>query len=268
MVTPVCLEYHPSPSLAPYVECFWSLELTLPGDATSSHRVLPDGCIDILFDLAPPPAASSAEPGFVIGAMTRPILVWSRGQRRLVAVRFRPGGAFPFFGLAIGELTDGRAELGALWTGEALSARLREAQGVPEALRHLEAALLGRLPAARSLEGPLRHALSALCARPHAAAIEELSREIGWSRQHLTRRFTTCVGLGPKQLARVLRLRRLLRRVPSAGASSALDWATLAAEAGYYDQAHLIGEFRALVGLTPGQWARERFQISKPEGAP
>ena len=85
-------------------------------------------------------------------------------------------------------------------------------------------------------------------------SIEELSCDLGWSRQHLARRFRAEVGVGPKQLARVARLQRAvdhLQRVPDRAHAAPLSLAGAAADLGYFDQAHMARDFRELAGLAP-----------------
>jgi AraC-like DNA-binding protein len=80
-----------------------------------------------------------------------------------------------------------------------------------------------------------------------------VAAELGVSLRHLRRAFAEAVGLAPKQYARVARLHRAL------GAEG--DWSQRARLAGYYDQAHLVGEFRALLGATPEAYARGRGPV-------
>ena len=77
--------------------------------------------------------------------------------------------------------------------------------------------------------------------------IERIAAQIGISRQHLSRRFLQHVGVTPKTFARVMRFESLVR----AARNGPRDWAALAADLGYFDQAHLIAEFRELAGATP-----------------
>ena len=85
--------------------------------------------------------------------------------------------------------------------------------------------------------------------------VADLADEVGWSRRHLGERFRTELGLAPKQAARVLRFERAGRLLRSGRA----DLAGLAAECGFYDQAHLTNEWRALAGCTPGTWITEEL---------
>jgi transcriptional regulator GlxA family with amidase domain len=71
---------------------------------------------------------------------------------------------------------------------------------------------------------------------------------LGVSERQLRRVFHEIVGMSPKAFARLARFRRALRAVHD---DSRLSWAAIAAATGYYDQAHLIEEFRAIAGVTP-----------------
>ena len=251
-------EYPPCDALATYVACFWTR--TSPGGAApDTHRVLPDGCLDILCRLAPGGSGPGEEDLRAIGTMTRPLEVTFTEPVEVVAARFRPGGAFAFLGVPLRELTDDTVALGELWPS---TGALLEALGGPRTLRQkvqaLEQHLVRKL---RSVERPvdpvIQVVIDEIIRRPACRSVRELSEFAGLSRQHLTRRFNQLVGLGPKQLARILRLQSVLEQVgPS--------WAGTAIQAGYFDQAHMIAEFQALTGRTPGQWLRSPQACAGP----
>jgi AraC-like DNA-binding protein len=88
--------------------------------------------------------------------------------------------------------------------------------------------------------------------------IGALAREIGCSRKYLASRFQEHVGLAPKSVARVLRFERAVRMLGRAGAG--VRWSELALACGYYDQAHLIRDFRQFSGQTPGAYLRARLE--------
>jgi AraC-like DNA-binding protein len=93
--------------------------------------------------------------------------------------------------------------------------------------------------------------------------VSDLAAETGWSERHLTSRFRTEIGLAPKAAARVIRFdrarKRLVRRLTD-DTERAYLLADLAADCGYFDQAHLAREFRALAGCPPSQWLAEEFR--------
>jgi AraC-like DNA-binding protein len=225
-------EYPPGAALAPFAECLWSLETR---DRPVAHVVLPDGCLDILF---------WAEAGLrAVGTMTRRQVVPLPAGARVAGIRFRPGMAGRFLGIAPRELTDGWAPLEDLWGRRArgLHERLREASSSREYLR----LLAGSLPVPDAGENAFFRALQMLDGN---LALNEVARAANLSPRQFRRRCFEETGLTPKHLSRVLRFQRvlrLLRRAPERG------WAHLAAECGYYDQAHLIRDFREFAASTP-----------------
>jgi AraC-like DNA-binding protein len=167
-------------------------------------------------------------------------------------VRFRPAGALPFLGVAARELTDrtvGCDELGARWLADA---PFCEAAGVAEAVHSLQRLLLGRLAALARPDPVVAHAVASLFG-PAPPSIEALGRETGWSRQHLARAFRLHVGVSPKQLARVARLQRAVADLQHGGGGGGHGLADAALRLGYFDQAHMARDFRALAGLTPAE---------------
>jgi len=215
-------EIAPSAALRPWIECFWTRRDDAPSGIT---RVLPDGCADFIFDL------HSGE-AMAVGTMTRPLVFESREPAEYVGVRFRPGRAAAFLRIPLAELTDARVRLADLW------------RDAPEQITipALEDALLQRLVPDR--DPRVDAAVDRIAGG--AARIDDVAREIGISRQHLARQFQHHVGVSPKMFARVMRLRRVLASLPHDP-----DWAGVAAQHGYYDQSHLIDDFRELAGDTP-----------------
>lgn len=88
-------EFAPHPALARYVECYWAKSLCPSSDASAFTRVVPDGSADVIIDAH----RASAE---IIGTMRRPKLIPINSHLELIAVRFRPGGAFPFLAVLVG----------------------------------------------------------------------------------------------------------------------------------------------------------------------
>lgn len=264
-------EYPPHPALAAHVECVWAARA--PGGA-HTHRVLPDNCVDILWQ-------DGGQQGFAVGMMSSAILVASARPLRTLAVRFKPGMARLFLATPLHALTDQRADIDqlwgrgdadrladALWAGEAPE-RARLALIERELLRRLRAAngggrgyaaALGGSASGNRLGGPLvQRALAALESSGGEVRVEALAARLGVSRQHLAAQFRDQVGLSPKLYARICRFRRATAALK---ATPAPDWVRLALECGYFDQSHLIHDFQELAGSTP-----ERFHFSNQSTA-
>jgi AraC-like DNA-binding protein len=256
-------EHAPSAALADHVVCLWTSVSTGDGVVpVRTHSVLPDGCMDIILDLgdsetgmdAPTPPVR--ERAFVVGAMTRPLIVVRRGHVRYLGVRFRPGRAAGALRLAASELTDERIPLSAVWAdAQSLVDRIGEIRSLAGQLTALDAVLAKRVALAGAPPPEVDRAVGQILSARGRVAIESLSEMVGRSRQHLARVFGQHVGLSPKMLSRVVRARaalELLRRAPAPSRSA------LALDLGFYDQAHLITELRMLTGLTPGGWMQHR----------
>jgi AraC-like DNA-binding protein len=243
-------EVPPSALLRDWVECFWTRGA--PGATAAVHRVLPDGCTDIVlgFSASRQGALAAAD---VVGTMTRPLVVSSHEHGAYIGVRFRPGCALAAFGVPASELTDERVDILALWSDArpALEA-LHEANDTPSRVQVLEAMLVRRLASRLPAPREVIEAVHRIASVHGNLSIAALGPALGVTRQHLARRFASCVGVSPKSFARILRARRALAHAKNDRVS--VDWAEIALRAGYYDQSHLVGDVRALTGLTPGQW--------------
>lgn len=173
-----------------------------------------------------------------------------RGGQRTVTARLRLGAPLAVLGVPASELAGRIVGLEDLW-GDAgtqrLCARLAEARHTLDAAAILDSAIAERL--AGTAEQPSQAALAlAALERLQSAHVNAVAVELGVSERHLRRVFRETVGVSPKAFARLARFRRALR---AARDESPAHWASIAAAAGYYDQAHLIAEFRAIAGVTP-----------------
>jgi AraC-like DNA-binding protein len=231
---PVVRERLPHPALRPFVDRFWVRSAVDGGP----QRILPDGCVDLLIDLA-------AGRALAVGTMTRAQVLEGRPWP-IAAVRFRPGAAHPFLGLAADELTDRVAESGALGMAWLTGLARRGEEDPLVAVGALEDALLARLAAVPSPDPLVAHAVASLLG-PQPPAVDALALRLGCTRQHLRRILRRRVGVSGKMLARVGRLQRAVARLQSPRGTLA----EIAADLGYFDQAHMARDFRALAGVCP-----------------
>lgn len=233
-------ELAPHPALRPFVDRLWTRSAPSPA-GTAPVRILPDGCIDLIVDITRGCSATA------VGTMTRATVFEPGEPTRLVGVRFRPGGAVPFFGTPADELTDRVVDAGALGIRWLSDGQLADHGHPAAAVRRLERALLARLHAVAAPDRVVAYAVSALCG-PVPSPVAALADDIGWSRQHLGRVLRRDVGVGPKRLARVARLQRAVDRLQRGEDAGLADTAILL---GYFDQAHMNRDFRELAGVTP-----------------
>ena len=222
-------------------------------------RVLPDGCVDLLVQLAPAAPDGVLELD-VVGPMTTAIVVRPTAGVATIGVRMRSGHALALLGRPASELADLRVPLAALHPD---AARLRDlvaaaaGAGADDALavaRALEAWLAGRVQEAAAPPPDVRAAVREVVRSGGRRRVDALAASLGVTRQHLARQFARHVGVAPKTLLRIARLRRAMRLARIAGPPR---WSAIAHDAGYADQAHLVDDFAELAGTTPARWWAE-----------
>jgi AraC-like DNA-binding protein len=227
-------EQRPAAAWARWVECGWCSETS----DQSEHAVRPDGCVDIIY---------SADQGLrVVGTMTVEQRFSFPAGMSIAGARFQPGMAGTFLGVAPAEFTDRTVPLKEVWGARAqgLEERLRHARSPGETMR----LLLAALPPPQTAPSPVQLAIEAIAAERGACDLDLVSRQANLSARQFRRRCREESGLTPKHLSRVLRFRyacKLAAEVPRP------EWSGIAAEAGYFDQAHLIRDFREFAGATP-----------------
>lgn len=186
---------------------------------------------------------------FAAGLYAGPVIIESSGAACCVQVNFTPLGARQFFGLPMSELRDRMIGLDdALGSeGIALRERLGETRDWETRFAIAEAFVISRLAEPNELSPEVAWAYRTVIASGGRTRISALAGEIGWSRKHLAAKFSDAIGIGPKTLSRIVRFNRAL----SLSKRQEDDWAGIAADCGYADQAHLVREFRQLAGETP-----------------
>jgi AraC-like DNA-binding protein len=173
-----------------------------------------------------------------------------RSGQRAVTARLRLGASKAVLGVPASAIAGRVLTLGELWNGAAVRRFLDRLIGVSdatEAVAIMEHAIADRLAIAAVRDAPTPLALTA-AERLVSANVSAVAADLGVSERHLRRVFRDTVGMSPKEFGRLARFHRALR---AAREDSRLNWATIAAETGYYDQAHLIEEFRTIAGVTP-----------------
>jgi AraC-like DNA-binding protein len=183
---------------------------------------------------------------FVGGLRDRQVATRHEGRSHGIHVDISPPAAHGLFRLPMDELAYRQVQLEELLDEPFLAERLHDANGWDARFQLLDAVLAKHLTARPSRE--IAWAWTRLVETNGAARIGDLSEELGWSRKRIVARFRRELGLTPKRVARLLRFERARALAESAAVP---DWAWIAREAGYYDQPHLINEFRSFTGRTP-----------------
>lgn len=254
------------PALEPYLSHILVYRESIPEGADAVERVVPDGALRLVCELEELSSGESRlrEPLRVIGPSATPALVTLSGHLRGLSLTLRPGAARSLFGVPAGELAEAVVPLDLLW-GPGKHRRLVDtlaAQSSDSArLGAIGRALLRRAQP-RSASHAAVQAWRTLIARDGRVSVRELAHETGLSERRLQQLFHADVGLSPRTWRRMARLNGCIRRLRR----SRPAWTAVAADQGFYDQAHMIREFQDLCGCTPAEFVRE--SISHPSNTP
>jgi AraC-like DNA-binding protein len=189
---------------------------------------------------------------FAAGLHDTQVTTEHAGRSFGMQVNLAPPAAYMLLGLPMHELARRGVPLEEVLREESLVARLHEAHDWAARFELLDAVLTKRFADARPPDSGVSWAWRRLRETDGRVAVGALARELGWSRKRIVARFREQIGLPPKAVAKLLRFERardLAERVERP------DWARIAIDCGYYDQSHLIHDFRAVTGRTPVEYA-------------
>lgn len=246
--------------LSQFVERMWHAQSA--GTPGTWQRMYPNGAMGLFISLNRTTASFSVggDPFLVgmpliAGPWSRPFLVDASQPSSVIGVEFRPGCASRFFAVRPHELHNADLALRDLDAREA-DGLLNDLTACDDGTAHLrivERYLLGKLTQALPAHPAVAHAAAQLARGAGVPRVRTIQRESGLSHTRFIELFREHVGLTPKLFCRVQRFRSLIDRIPQ---GIPVNWAALAMECGYYDQAHLIHDFRAFAGVTPGEYHR------------
>jgi len=256
----------PRDPLSYFVENLWFYQ-----DLEVNHtkeKLLPDASVELIIDLGEGAKKLYDRPDvlrytaynrcWISGMQRHYIVIGAEKGSSMMGVHFRTGGAAPFFGFPISELTSNVVELDLIWKREILSLReqLLEVESVDAKFDLLEAYLIGKAQSRLEPDKTISAALATMRSWP-VMPLRELASRLGVSHKQMIARFDCRVGLTPKLTSRVFRFRKSLAaayHIPTP------DWSDLATACGYYDQAHFIHEFQQFAGMTPAEYQRNRSE--------
>jgi AraC-like DNA-binding protein len=237
--------YAPSRDLAHLVERHWVVEWDLRGRPPFTQGIVTHPSVNLAF-----------EPHYalVFGVVTGRSDHRLEGKGKVAATKFRPGGFHPFMPVPAVTLTDRVVELDeAFGDGtEGLRERVAGAGGDRDQIAVIEAFLRARRPPRDAHVETIGRIMRLVLAEPELIRVEHLVEHTGLSARTLQRLFREYVGVSPKWVLRRVRLHEAAERIAE---EPETDWAMLALDLGYFDQAHFIKDFKAVVGRSPAEYA-------------
>jgi len=256
----------PAAPLAGLVALLWDCELPL--EAQRLERILPKPRPSLIINLLEDETrvyeddagerCSRGSGSVLSGPYTRSFVIDTIEQARVMGVEFHPGGSYPLFNERV-DLLAGR-DVGLDDLLGSRNWRLREQllhTPCPRLrLKLLERWLVGRLGSVE-VDPLVSHAIATLTRAPAQVRIAALARDSGTSLRRFGAVFREQVGLSPKRFARALRFRAV---IDSVHRHERVDWAAVAVDCRFYDQPHLVREFRDFAGMTPTAYLARQGQ--------
>lgn len=257
-------EFPPNEALTPWVKCFWIIEDS-PAPDGPMDAVVPDGCPEIIVhyrDRFTEDAAGRriVQPDVIVsGQLTRPLLLRPMGRVGMVAARFRADGLFPILGVPMHELVDRRGPLESICNDvPTLQARIAEASSDRERVSHLATFLERKLAKRYTLDAVVQHNVQAILASGGQISLDQLAQSAGLTARQLERRFQVSVGVSPKFLCRIVRFHAIFDRL-----QSSTPWSSIAIDCGFFDQSHLIRDFKQFAGYSPAMFLAAQSEFGR-----
>lgn len=262
--------FDPHPDLASIVKFYWTLEVTFDPN-NEKQKIIPDGCIEMTFNFGDgiKKFVSESEfvihpPAMVMGQRTQSFFIEPTGNVDSFAVCFYPYGFTHFVNASLKDLVDKEVTLDSLFNPEE-SARLEQkmklASNTQERIKIIESFLLGILNKESTKEHLVASTVQALIETNGKVAINSLANNSSANRRQLERNFRKQIGISPKLLGKVIRMNSALNLLLNKQDETLTQ---IAYESNYFDQAHFIRDFKALVGITPKEFiGNDNLKLAK-----
>ncbi|MCC6538395.1 MAG: AraC family transcriptional regulator [Bryobacterales bacterium] len=237
----------PAPELAPWIMHYWLVSWDLPEGVRHPVETLPHPNVQLVF---------SGAGALVHGVHTAKFTRTLEGRASVFGVKFQAGGLRGWYGDDVAALRGKTAPAAEIFGPEIdtlVPVLTADAAAESEKLALANRYFQDRLPAPDAQARLAAEVVQLAAADIAIHTTGMLAARAGVSERSLQRLFSSYVGVTPKWVIRRYRLHELVERVH---AGEPLDWAALAAELGYFDQSHLIADFRRLAGYTPERYRR------------
>jgi AraC-like DNA-binding protein len=236
----------PAPALAPFVDHYWVLRWDLTGKKPHEQRVLPNLAVNVTF----------FQRGHGVFGPARDVFSHVLdGAGQGVGARFRPGCFRPFLGRPVSTIADRSVPLEGIFGSVAgtITESVQKATGDDEIVRLMDGLLSANARQLPPAAGQAAKVVESIADDPGITKVSDLVTLSGLGARSLQRLFAEHVGTTPKWAIRVCRLNDAARRITT---DPAPDYAALAADLGYSDQAHFSRDFRAMTGVPPSEYTR------------
>lgn len=259
--------YEPNIELTDFVKRYW----TLDGEKENipiKNTIVPDGTMKLIFHYgdtykhhAKNGKVTLLPKCFLIGQLTKPYVIEPTGITGSFVVQFKPNGFLPFTTIPIKEMENTAVPLETLFDeeGKEISEQILNAKSTAERIQKIEKFLLKRLADKKVIDNIVESTIETICSTNGKFSVNEFSKSNNINRRQLARKFSSTIGLSPKQLAKTIRIQTTLKILLNEKITSLTD---LAYENEYFDQAHFIKDFKEFTGLTPKEFFGDDLKMS------
>lgn len=253
--------------LSSLIKCFWSLDAPAT-EIPEKQTIIPDGCMEMIFQYGDryrqfmDDGSSIVQPRcFVFGQISTPLEIEPTGAIGMIAARFHPDGFAPFLTLPVSEMKNRAVGLVELFgkKGKALEEEVLDAATNEERIVIIERFLLNELHTPANIDRLAKLSVDLLLQSKGQVSVDEIAGQLNSNRRQLERRFSSAIGLSPKQLSKIIRLQATLKMMEQKQFTSLT---ALAYESGYFDQAHFIKDFKEFTGSSPRQFYADNLKMS------
>ncbi|MEQ8673609.1 MAG: helix-turn-helix domain-containing protein [Aggregatilineales bacterium] len=237
----------PAPDLASFIEYYWIIEWDLRGEAPFVSENLPHPCVHLVFE---------PDYAYVYGVVNGKFVYQLEGEGRVFGVKFKPAAFYPFCHTPIANLTNKRLSLSTTFGMDCASfeAHMHSLTETSARVDCMEQFLRARQPEMDDAIALINAMVDCIRDERTIKRVDDLLPLFNLSKRTLQRLFNQYVGVHPKW---VIQRYRLVDAVDLLALGERVDWSALAQELGYFDQAHFIKDFKALIGKTPAEYVRQ-----------
>lgn len=252
-----CLDrYHPAPDIGAWVEHYWLIRWDLCDQPPHIQENLPYPCVHLALEQEITPD-THYEAALIYGVVTGKFTRTLTGTGQVFGVKFKPASFYPILQSSVAALTDHVIPLTQIFgpASQDLSHTIFALPDDMDRIAAMEGFLRAHLPEPDATVCRINDMVDSIIRDRTILKVEDVAARSNLGKRTLQRLFQQYVGVSPKWVIQRFRLHEAVERM----AGEAHDWPKLAVELGYFDQAHFIKDFKALVGQTPAEYARQCY---------
>lgn len=237
--------FHPPDDLQYFLEHFWIVEWDL-GKDYYEQDVLSYPSVHLAFE-----RGKTMIYGVVTGKFSRRI----EGSGKVLGIKFRPGGFYPFHRSSVAAFSDSTIPIDEVFEVDpkTLEDQILSARDNEQMVKRAGEFIRNHLPEKDKRVRQINEIIEAVINDSSLIRVGQLTAQFDIGERSLQRLFKRYVGVSPKWVIKRYRLHEVAGRLTE---DAEVDWPELALELGYYDQAHFIRDFKSIVGQTPAEYAK------------